>query len=66
VSRQIYSIVNAQLGEFVSTMTSISRSEPKDTLVRPWLDTADFDAFLAKETASAERYVQTVRDKDAG
>jgi tripartite-type tricarboxylate transporter receptor subunit TctC len=30
-----------------------------------WLDTAEFDAFLAKETASAERYVQTVRDKDA-
>ena len=49
----------------MSTMTSISRSEPTDSLVRLWLDTADFDAFLAKETASAERYVQTVRDKDA-
>ncbi|MEI6546066.1 MAG: tripartite tricarboxylate transporter substrate binding protein [Burkholderiales bacterium] len=30
-----------------------------------WLDTTDFEAFLARETASAERYVQTVRDKDA-
>jgi tripartite-type tricarboxylate transporter receptor subunit TctC len=30
-----------------------------------WLDTNEFDAFLARETASAERHVQLVREKDA-